>query len=223
MDFPVSSIDQRTHRLIPSRFPPIAAFDDVASADDAAAVMELEGWTNDRLVQQRVQRLPRDRWVFGEPNSSIVMAAFLHAAPEGSRFNGRDLGAWYAAYRLETAVAEVAHHLRREAVFTGRAEMRLQYRQYLSNLSGEYTDIRAQADTRPDLYDQESYVASQIFGEEIRASGGSGIIYDSVRHRGGRNVVAYNPKNILEVTSGAHFELIVPLSGKIIARTIQLP
>jgi hypothetical protein len=222
MDFPVSSVDQRTHRLIPSRFPPIAAFEDVTTADDVAAVMELEGWTNDRLVLERVQRLPRDRWVFGEPNASIVMAAFLHAASEGSRFNCRDLGAWYAAYRLETAVAEVAHHLRREAVFTGRTEMRLQYRQYLSNLNGEYTDICGQAEKRPDLYERGSYAASQVFGEEIRATGGSGIIYDSVRHRGGTNVVAFNPKNIQDVTSGTHFELIVPLSGRVIARTIQL-
>jgi len=37
-------------RLIPSRFPPIGLFDTVATAADLRPVMELEGWTNDRLV-----------------------------------------------------------------------------------------------------------------------------------------------------------------------------
>ena len=95
---------QPSHRLIPSRFPPIGLFDTVATMADAEAVMELAGWTNDRLVRQRLARLPQSEWVFGRANSSIVMAAFLHAAPDGLRFNGPDLGAWYAAATLTTAV-----------------------------------------------------------------------------------------------------------------------
>jgi hypothetical protein len=49
--------------------------------------------------------------VFGIPNWHIVNAAFTHARPEGSRFNGLDRGAWYCAYTLGTAQAEVAFHL----------------------------------------------------------------------------------------------------------------
>lgn len=77
------------HRLVPSRFPPIGLFDTVATAADAAAVMELSGWTNDRLVAERIDRLPRDQWVYGRANASVVMASFLHVAPGGMRFNGR--------------------------------------------------------------------------------------------------------------------------------------
>ncbi len=119
-----------TFRLIPSRFPPIGLFDTVATAADLAAVMDLEGWTNDRLVAERVARLPRDEWVFGRPNASVVMAAFLHVAPGGMRFNGPDLGAWYAAASLTTAVVEVGHHLRREAVATAKSSLSRQYRTY---------------------------------------------------------------------------------------------
>ncbi len=43
-------------RLIPSRFPPIGASDTVATPGDPEAAMELEGWTNDRLVAERVAR-----------------------------------------------------------------------------------------------------------------------------------------------------------------------
>ncbi|MGH7210522.1 MAG: RES domain-containing protein, partial [Acetobacteraceae bacterium] len=118
-------------RLIPSRFPPIGLFDTVATAADLTAVMELVGWTNDRLLAERVARLPREEWVYGRANASIAMAAFLHVAPTGMRFNGPELGAWYAAATLPTAAAEVGHHLRREAVATAQPEMRRDYRCYV--------------------------------------------------------------------------------------------
>jgi hypothetical protein len=46
--------------------------------------MDLVGWTNDRLVVDRIARLPQTEWVYGVPNASIVMAAFLHVAPGDS-------------------------------------------------------------------------------------------------------------------------------------------
>ena len=132
------------HRLIPSQFPPIGLFDTVATTADLAAVMELVGWTNDRLVAERVHRLPQSEWVFGIPNASIVMAAFLHVAPGGMRFNGPELGAWYAADALRTAAAEVGHHLRRETVARGVATMSRTFRAYSATLLGDYLDIRGQ-------------------------------------------------------------------------------
>ena len=122
------------HRLIPSQFPPIGLFDTVATAADLSAVMELVGWTNDRLVAERIDRLPQGEWVYGVPNSSIVMAAFLHVAPGGMRFNGPELGAWYAADDIRTAAAEVGHHLRREAVARNVATMSRTYRAYTATL-----------------------------------------------------------------------------------------
>jgi len=209
-------------RLIPSQFPPIGAFDNVATSEDLHAVMELEGWTNDRLVAERVGRLPRHEWIYGSANSSIVMASFLHAAPAGSRFNGPELGAWYAASGLTTAVAEVAHHLRREAVARASAGERRVFRCYTCRLLGaDYLDIRGQQHTRPDLYASGTYQASQPFGEAVRASGHSGILYDSLRHRGGTNAVAFRPRQIVDVTQADHYDLIVPVAGKIVARRLR--
>jgi hypothetical protein len=196
-------------RLIPSQFPPIGLFDTVATAADAEAVMELAGWTNDRLVGERLRRLPEREWVFGRANASIVMAAFLHGAPTGSRFNGPDLGAWYAAAAMPTAAFEVAHHLRREAVARGVETAARTFRTYTAQLAGDYLDIRGQQDRQPDLYDPAGYAASQTFGEQIRASGGGGIVYDSVRHAGGVNVVAYRPSNVLSVVQTDHWALTV--------------
>lgn len=196
-------------RLIPSRFPPINAFETVATAADLAAVMDLAGWTNDRLVEERLRRLPSREWVFGRPNASVVMASFLHVAPGGMRFNGGDLGAWYAAASVTTAVAEVAHHLRREAVAAGAAELRRTYRTYVATIDGTFRDLRGQATALPDLYDPTSYAASQTFGDGVRSSGGHGIIYDSLRHVGGVNVVAYRTHDVQDVVQADHFEISV--------------
>lgn len=61
-----------------------------------------------------LRRLPQEEWVYGIPNARIVMAAFLHVSPAGMRYNGPELGAWYAAGDIRTTAAEVGHHLRRE-------------------------------------------------------------------------------------------------------------
>lgn len=219
--FPFAPAPHPTWRLIPSRFPPIGAFDTVATAADLKAVMELEGWTNDRLVAERLARLPQAEWVFTVPNASVVMAAFLHAAPEGGRFSGPHLGAWYAAASVPTAVAEVAHHLRREAAARGKDEARRTFRCYTARLSGDdFLDLRGQRAVRPDLYAGTGYAASQAFGEEVRATGRSGVLYDSLRHRGGTNAAAYRPRRIADVVQADHYDLFVPLQGKAIVRRL---
>ena len=182
--------------------------------------MELEGWTNDRLVLERLARLNKTEWVYGIPNASVVMASFLHGGPTGLRFTSPDLNGWYASLTRRTAIAEVAHHLRREAVNMRRPSLTLQYRSYSAKLEGTYQDIRGMVTTRPELYKVDDYSASQMFGEALRASGGDGIIYDSVRHVAGTNVVALRPKNVRDVLMGAHYEITVPVSGKVIARTL---
>jgi RES domain len=208
------------HRLIPSRFPPIGLFDTVATASDLAAVMELAGWTNDRLVAERIARLPREEWVYGRPNASIVMAAFLHAAPGGLRFNTGDLGAWYASATVATAAAEVAHHLRREAVARGAPAARRVFREYVSVLDGAYLDIRGEQAARAAVYDPGDYAAGQALGEGVRAGGGAGIVYDSLRHVGGVNVVAYRPRLVGEVAQGEHFEIAVGVGELVVVRRV---
>ena len=199
------------HRLIPSQFPPIGLFDTVTRAADLEAVMELAGWTNDRLVTERLARLPRAEWVFGRPNSSIVMAAFLHAPVDGARFSGPDLGAWYAADRIETSIAEVAHHLRREAFARKLPGTSRRYRAYSCHLVGRYRDIRGSDEAG--LYSRTSYVQSQIFGESLRAAGEDGLLYNSLRHTGGVAICAYRPSKIIDVVQAEHLDIAVSIDS----------
>jgi hypothetical protein len=184
-------------------------FDTVATGADLAAVMDLVGWTNDRLVAERIARLPQSEWVYGTPNASIVMAAFLHVAPGGMRFNGSELGAWYASDDIRTAAAEVGHHLRREATARSVPAMSRTYRTYTATLLGDYLDIRGQQTKYPDVYASDRYDASQQFGENVRASSSAGILYASLRYQSGNNVVAFRTRNIADIVQEDHFEITV--------------
>ena len=202
---------QPSYRLIPSQFPPIGLFDTVATAADLDAVMELSGWTNDRLVTERVARLPEAEWVYGRANASIVMAAFLHTV--GARFNGPDLGAWYAA-------ASVSDGYRRGRTSpaprgAGAAAAGNAARLSLLCRRGSMAAISTSRDeARDDLMAPQSYAASQVFGEQQRAAGEDGIVYASVRHRGGVNACAYRPSKVLDVTQAEHFEISVETEGR---------
>ncbi|MGH7015356.1 MAG: RES family NAD+ phosphorylase [Stellaceae bacterium] len=203
-----------SHRLIPSRFPPIGLFDTVATAADLAAVMELVGWTNDRLVTERIARLPQEEWVYGIPNSSIVMAAFLHVSPMGMRFNSPELGAWYAAGDISAAITEVGHHLRRETVARAAETTRRTYRAYTTTLLGKYLNITGRQAEHTDIYAPDRYDASQPFGENIRATNGTGILYSSLRRRGGIGIVAYRPRNITDILQTDHYEIAVSTADR---------
>jgi hypothetical protein len=132
------------------------------------------------------------------------------------RFNGPELGAWYASDDIRTAAAEVGHHLRREAVARSMATMSRTYRAYAATLLGDYLDIRGRQVTRPDVYASDRYVASQKLGEDVRASGGAGLLYDSLRRRNGSNAVAHRPLNITDILQTDHFEITVLATSRMI-------
>lgn len=209
MTVPHAPCFRPTFRLIPSRFPPIDLFDGLATPADMEAAMELAGWTNDRLVAERVNRIPPEKWPLGAANASVVMASFLHVPPGGMRFNGPLIGAWYAGDDLKTSVAEVGHHLRREAFALGWPSLARDYRCYTADIEGLYIDLAADPRSHGALLDPVSYAVSQRFGEEARAAGEAGILFPSQRRLGGLNVAAYIPANIRRVTQADHLRLTV--------------
>ena len=220
-DYAISPAPAGTTRLIPSRFPPIPAFDAVTTPDDLEAVMELEGWTNDRLVSPRLARLPRAEWVYGVPNASVVMAAFLHGSPGGLRFSDASLGAWYGSTHPKTALLEVTNGLRKEIALSALTQKSETYRQYKADLDGDYVDIFG---AHPEYHnpDDTSYPAAQAFGGRVRAeSTRAGIRYESVRHPGHENWVCFRPPLIQNVTQAKHFRIEVPRTGRVVVRQIS--
>lgn len=215
-----------THRLVPARYPPVAAFEDVADADDLPALLELEGWTDDRLVTTRLSRLDRTLWVFGRPNASVVMAAFLYGSPGGQRFSSETLGAWYASSTLHTAALEIANGLRSELALSGLSELRVTYCDYEARLTGDYVDIVGR---HPEFHhpDPARYPASQAFGDLIRVDGPvlglAGIRYESVRHRAHHNWVCFDPRAVQDVVQAAYFRIGVRNAGKVMVEALKAP
>jgi hypothetical protein len=195
-------------RLIPSRFPVVGVFDRIAAPSDLEALLELEAWTNDRLSTQLglLHVVPRDEWVVGRPMASVVMAAFCHARAGGGRFSGPDRGAWYSARTLETALAESTYHRTREIAEVGSLDTRMEMRLYHADFRAAFHDIRPRRPQHATLYDRDSYVDSQRFGQALLDQGSSGIVYRSVRHQGGECLACFRPALVLNVRVAAHYE-----------------
>lgn len=207
-DPPIAHINwRRTSRLIPSRYPAVGLFDRVAAPEDLDAVIELEGWTNDRISTELgiLSLVPRDEWVAGRPHATVVMAAFCHPRPGGSRFADEQHGAWYSGRRLDTALAESVYHRTQELGEIGAFETRVQMRLYHADFRAPFHDIRRGAEFTS-VYDPVDYRSSQRFARALLDSGSNGIVYRSVRHEGGECIACFRPKLVLNVTVAAHYE-----------------
>jgi hypothetical protein len=196
-----------THRLIPSRYPAVGILDTIASPADLEAIIELEGWTNDRLRAELglIALIPQSEWVVGKPNATVVMAAFCHPSKDGCRFNDHTLGAWYAAFSLATAHAEAAYHRRREFEEVGRTPMPVQMREYRAAFDARFHDVRP-ARRFPQLYRPNDYGPSQRLAARLRRSGSDGLVYESVRNPANDCLVAFRAKLVRRVREGHHFE-----------------
>lgn len=214
---------RNTCRLIPTRYPSVGVFDRIASADDLAALVELESWTNDRLNAElgALPMIPRDEWVAGRPMATVVMAAFCHPPPDGSRFAGPDRGAWYSSRSIETALAESTYHRTKELGEVGGYETRMQMRLYRADFRASFHDIRRRETKWTPLYVPDSYVESQRFGRALLETGSNGITYRSVRHPGGQCLACFRPKLVLNVRVAGHYEY--RWEGPPTPRVLKLP
>lgn len=186
-----------THRLIPSRH--LAAdrsvlADLVGNDGDLQALFDLDSATNDRLLahDQRFPGIGVEELVFGIPHADVVNAAFCHPHPLGARFNGPERGAWYAAFNLATAQAEVGFHKSVQLAEIGRFDDSVTYDDYLADVSATFHDLRHGLRFRPYL-DPRSYVRSQELAERLLAAGSLGVVYPSVRHAGGTCLACFRP------------------------------
>jgi RES domain-containing protein len=198
----------RTHRLIPYRYSdrgrPILNL--LAQDDDnmLSDLTELEGATNDRLLGEngKLPGISAIELVSGFRLAHIVNASFTHAHPLGGRFNGAGRGAWYAAFEMQTAQAEVAFHRAAELKEVGwNAEEVSPYIDYLADFRHGFHDIRDDPDFA-DCLDQNSYTASQTLGLTLLTGGSAGIVYPSVRQEGGVCIACFRPPLVLNVREG---------------------
>ena len=200
-----------THRLIPSKYSPSEESVLTRIADDDAhlqVLFDLDDATNERLIAEN-ERLPGigvDELVFEIPHFRVINAAFTHAHPFGSRFNGPDRGAWYAAFDLETSQAEIAWHKTVELAEIDWFHESLSYDDYLADFGGSFHDLRDR-EAYAAFLDPDSYKASQGLAAELIGEGSSGVIYPSVRHPEGTCLACFRPAMVSNVRKGVRCRL----------------
>ncbi len=196
-----------THRLIPSKYRQDGDSVLTRIADDGSHlrdIFDLDNATNDRLLAENdlLPGIDTHELVFGVPYNRIVNAAFCHAHPLGSQFNGPDRGAWYAAFEVETAQAEVAFHKGIELAEVGWFQEEVTYDDYLADFSADFHDLR---DDRAfaDCLSPDSYIASQRLAQQLLAAGSLGVVYPSVRKQGGTCLACFRPALVVNVRKDA--------------------
>lgn len=194
-----------THRLIPSAYDEDTVLHRLTTdSEDLTALFELEGATNQRLLGEAglLPGITVRELVFGLSYSRIVNAAFTHAKPFGSRFNGPERGAWYAGFSLETAGFEVAFHKSEELrEINWQEKETFLYADFLADFRGEFHDIREGFGFAKCL-DPNSYAASQKLARELLDEGSAGVVYPSVRHNGGTCIACFRPALVNNVRRG---------------------
>jgi hypothetical protein len=194
------------HRLIPSHFPPISLFEDVASEDEFDILYAVESLTNDRLLEETgVITLvePQDR-IYGD-GSTPVMAAFTHIGL-ASRFTNGQYGVYYGANSLDAAIAETRYH--REAFLgtTQEPDTEITMREYINQVVLPLGDIRGAQYSY--LHEPNSYMAPQSFAAQQRATALNGLLYRSVRHDDGECVALFKPTALSPAVQGCHLRYV---------------
>jgi RES domain len=199
---------QPCHRLIASRFPTVGLYDQVAAPADLDVVFAIEALTNPRIRQELGQLSlvpPADR-VAG-PGATLIMAAFTHLNPLGSRFSDGSWGVYYAAESLHTAVAEVSYHRGAFLARTAEDAIDIDLRWIQADLMDKLHELRGQGNATPAVYDAGRYGASQDLARALRAQGGAGIAYDSVRRPQGQCVAVFRPRALSNARAVGHIGL----------------
>jgi len=209
---PVSVVRRHdTHRLVPSRHLPhgeSVLADVIDDESETAAVMALDALTNDRVLAAdgRLPGIGLDELVSGVPHADVINAAFCHAHPLGARFSGPDRGAWYAGFELATSQAEVAFHKSVQLAEIDRFVDSVTYDDYGADFSAAFHDIR-RGRAFADCLDPRSYVDSQALAARLLADGSLGVVYPSVRRRGGTCVACFRQAVVANVRRGRTYRL----------------
>jgi RES domain len=206
---PVSdTIWKPSWRLIASRYPTVSLYDDIADPADLEVVFAIEALTNPRIRDQlgQLQLVPPEERLSGT-GSTPIMAAFTHLNPQGSRFSDGSYGVYYAAHDLDTAVAEVSHHRALFLSRTAEAPIDIDLRLIAAPLAAPLHDLRKLRGSAPAVYDPVDYGAGQSLGRRLREAGSWGVLYHSVRRRGGLCAGLFRPRALQSAKEAAHIAL----------------
>lgn len=171
--------------------------------------MKIESLTNARLRNEigNISLVPESRRVNG-PNASIVMAPFTHCSPSRpSRFTDGTYGVYYAGHTFSTALVEVAFHMGRFHAATNDPPQVGKYRAYKGSIDTTLHDVSQPQFAHLLNPDINTWNVAQSFSKLLRQSGSDGIVYPSVRHKGGECIAAFWPDVVSLPIQERHVDL----------------
>lgn len=194
------------YRIIPSVYPPINFFEDLVDPAEMETLWEIESLTNERLRQEAgdISLVPKEDRVSGL-GSSVVMAAFTHLS-KPTRFSDGSYGVYYAGLSKETAIRETVFHRERFLSATQEDACELTMRLYQGKILKPLHDVRI--DAYQNIHDPQNYEPSQQFGQQMRALASWGLVYRSVRHKGGNCIAVFRPPAISIPHQTSHLKYI---------------
>jgi len=131
------------------------------------------------------------------------MAAFTHIGRR-SRFSDGSYGVYSCARQQTTAVRETLFHMGRFYAATREPPLEVDMRVLVGRIDSTFYDIRGGAPRWRPLHAPDDYEPGQALGRALRAGGSNGLVYDSVRHRGGTCLGAFRPRAVGLPIQGAH-------------------
>lgn len=179
------AVNGNCYRIIPSKYPTVDLFDDVADAGDFDALHELQALTNPRLSHSAVA------------GNNYINAPFAHRNPEGSRFSNGSFGIFYAGCSEAVCIAETRYHTAKFLNETGEPAQELDMRMIVTRLDAKLHNLSGKQKIFPRYYLDTDYRASQAFGLDLYNQNADGIRYSSVRHRDHDNAYAVFNEQVL--------------------------
>ena len=210
--YPVIDLLETTgYRLVNSKYPPIALFEDVADAEEFESLYQIQALTNPRLLNDAgsFNILKKDEIPFGINGCSYAVAPFTHINPEGSRFSNGNFGVLYIADSMETALAEVRYH---QNLYWSKVKGLKDDIMIFRGLKCSFTSPKMLDATtktlRASIYHSEDYSQAQTLGSEIKNKRLSGIRYHSVRNKSATCWGLFTPKYVKRIIQAKHYQFI---------------
>jgi hypothetical protein len=210
------------HRLIPARYSETGTVLEEVTDDEEmlADAARLDAATNERVQGELhgLSGISSFELVYGIPNAHIIRAAFLHPGPSGHRFNDSTRGAWYAAKTAKTSIVEVAYHKAKrlsEMVVPGLPHERpdeevSSYDDWQADFHGAFHTLEPTEEFAECLQAEpvpQCYAQSQLLARQLLAQKSNGILYPSVRHKGGICLACFRPALVYQPRRAARYEI----------------
>jgi len=159
--------------------------------DELEATQQIADLTNPHVQAMlgEIELVPLADRIYG-PGSGLIMTAFAFPG-NPSRFSDGTRGTYYAASDRDTAIAESRYH--DEIVLQGSPPCVVEKTVIEAALFAMLVDVRGGRPCPPSIYDPQDYAAGQAFGALVRRLEGFGVLYDSVRRRGGECAAVFRP------------------------------